>query len=305
MKHFFPKFKTLICAVSFTVLATAAIASTSHAEFLLTTASGVYQDTSGLVKVVVSSKAGAEGLFIMAGPNIPPQEFNLETTPKADSRHIFVRFDDQATPLSYTEVIIDSKSYKVSGNLTIKLGGVVAVSIDNNNPYLSVVTEGAASKGKPAILGFSGLTEVVRSTGPAAAILAANQLDKSIADIIKPYIVENGSLTLSGKATQTPTIGTYVKPDSDCLSPDAVVLTSAQLQQIQSSKSEEQRVIQLEQAIKASQKKSPIAGHLTLKAEQSSVILLDIRQKNVKELHPVIGTNSKRKVCVLSEIKVG
>ncbi len=293
-------FTTLIAAIL-----GASLAGQCSAEFLLTMASGIYQDTSGEVKVVVSSRAGAQGLFIMAGPSVGPQEFNLESTPKGEFKHLFIKFDEESQPPMYSQIIVGNRSYKVSGNLTLSLAGLATIGIDNNNPYLSIVTEGSAAKGKPSILGFSGLTEIVRGSGSAAAILAANQLDPEVALVIRPYVVTENELTLNGKPVSTPTVGTFIKADSECLNPSAVVLTSSQLAQIHSSKGEEQRVKALEQAIKESSKNSPLKGHLILKSDKSSVLLLDVSEKNVKEMHPVKGTFAKRRVCVLAEISVG
>jgi hypothetical protein len=296
--------KHTVCAV-IVVLLSAWLPNPCSGEFLLTMASGIYQDTSGQVKVVVSSRPGSQGLFVMAGPSIGPQEFNLESTPKGDFKHLFIKFDEEGQPPMYSQIIVGNRTYKVSGSLTLSLAGLVTMSIDNNNPYLSIVTEGSAARGKPSIVGFSGLTEVVRGSGSAAAILAANQLDPEVALVIRPYVVTENELTLNGKPVSTPTVGTFIKADSECLNPSAVVLTSAQLVQIHSSKGEEQRVRVLEQAIKESSKNSPLKGHLILKSDKSSVLLLDVAEKNVKEMHPVKGTSAKRRVCVLSEISVG
>jgi hypothetical protein len=268
-------------------------------------ATGVYQNVSGQVKVVVSSQPGATGLFVMVGPSINPQEFNLETTKPAGFTHVFIRFSEDLSPPGYSAVEIKGRNYKISGNLTLNLAGLATINIDNNNPYLTVVTEGAAAQGKPDILGFSGITEVIRGSGNTAAILAANQLDVEVAQVIRPYEVKGDELLLNGKQIVTPAVGTFIRPDSDCLKPTSVILTNVQVMQVQGAKTEDERLKILSAALKESQRSSPLKGHLVLKSEKNSVILLSVTDKNIKEMHPIKSGSLKKTVCVISDITLG
>lgn len=277
----------------------------SKADFLQTMATGVYQNVTGHVKVVVSSQPGAAGLFVMVGPPINPQEFNLEATPPTGYTHVFIRFSEDLTPPGYSSVEVKGKSYKISGNLTLNLSGLATINIDNNNPYLTVVTEGVAAHGKPDILGFSGITEVIRGSGNTAAILAANQLDVEVAQVIRPYEVKGDELLLNGKKIVAPAVGTFIRPDSECLKPTSVILTNVQVMQVQSAKSEDQRLKILSAALKESQRSSPLKGHLVLKSEKNSVILLSVTDKNIKEMHPIKSASLKKPVCVISDITLG
>ena len=274
------------------------------ADFLQTMASGVYQNVTGHVKVVVSSQPRASGIFVMVGPPINPQEFNLEATPPAGYTHVFIRFSDAAEPLGYSTVEIKGIVYKISGNLTLNLAGLATVNIDNNNPYLTVVTEGAAARGKPDILGFSGTTEVIRGSGPTAAILAANQLDVEVAQVIRPYEVKGDELLLNGRPITAPAVGTFIRPESDCLKPSSVILTNEQVLKVQGAKTEDERLKILSSALKESQKSSPLKGHLVLKSDKKSVILLSVIDKNIKEMHLIKNGSLKRPVCVISEISI-
>jgi len=272
------------------------------AEFILTRASGVYQHSNGTTKVILGSKNDAQGLFIMVGPPIPPQEFNLETTPPENTKHIFVKFDSQAQPPTYSEIVINDRVYKISGNLTINLGKT-SVGIDNNNPYLTVVTEGAANGDPSSIVGFSGLNEIVKGGGAVATILAANQLNPEVAKVIRPYSVENNELLLNGKPTTTPMVGTFVRPESECLKPSSVVLYGSDLSRITAAKGEEERIKLLNKFMTDAKKSNPLKQHLVLKADPKSVILLDVSEKNIHEMHEVKLTSSARqRICVISNI---
>ena len=273
----------------------------ARADFILTRASGVYQHASGTSKVIVGSRNDAQGIFVMAGAPIPPQEFNLETTPAEGVKHIFIRFDGQAQPPTYSEVVINDKVFKVSGNLTINLGKTF-IGIDNNNPYLTVVTEGATTGETPSIVGFSGLNEIVKGSGAVATILAANQLNPEVAKVILPYTVKNNELLLNEKPVTTPMVGTFVRPESECLKPGSVVLYSTDLNKITAAKSEEERIKLLEKLMADAKKSNPLHQHLVLKADPKSVILLDIREKNIHEMHEVKLKSTRQRICVVSDI---
>lgn len=271
------------------------------ADFILTRASGVYQHTNGSTKVIVGAKNDAQGIFVMVGNPVSPQEFNLETSPSDNVKHLFIRFDGQAQPPTYSEIIINDKAYKVSGNLTINLGKTF-VSIDNNNPYLTIVTEGT-QVGEPAsILGFSGLNEIVKGSGAVATILAANQLNPEVAKVILPYTTENDALLINGKPVTNPLIGTFIRPENECLQPTSLLLYREDLTRIVAAKSEEDRVQLLDKFIGAAKKSNPLKEHLVLKADQKSVILLDIRNKNIHEMHIVKLKSARQKICVITNI---
>lgn len=287
-----------------TSIVAAAVATgypSARAEFILTRASGVYQHSNGTSKVILGSKNDAQGIFVMVGAPIAPQEFNLETTPPDGIKHIFIRFDGQAQPPTYSEIIINDKVYKVSGNLTLSMGKTF-VSIDNNNPYLTVVTEGAHSGEPASIVGFSGLNEIVKGAGPIATILAANQLNPDVAKVILPYTVENNELQLNGKKVNTPVVGTFVRPENECLKPTSVVLYSTDLGKITSTKSEDERIQLLDKFMTEAKKTNPLSEHLVLKADPKSVILLNIRNKNVHEMHEVKLKSARQRICVISNI---
>ncbi len=273
----------------------------SSAEFILTRASGVYQHSNGSTKVILGTKNNAQGIFIMVGPAIAPQEFNLEKTPSENVRHIFVRFDAQAQPPTYSEIVINDTVYKISGSLTVNVGNTF-VGIDNNNPYLTVVTEGATNGEPASIIGFSGLNEIVKGSGAVATILAANQLNPEVAKVILPYTVDNNQLLLNGKPVTTPMIGTFVRPENVCLKPSSVVLYGSDLNKITAAKSENERIKLLDKFITDAKKSNPLHQHLVLKADPKSAILLELGEKNIHEMHQVKLKSARQRICVISDI---
>jgi hypothetical protein len=290
-----------LLASAVTVLARTPMAC---ADFILTRASGVYQHTNGATKVILGTKSNAQGLFIVDGPAVSPQEFNLETMSAQGAHHVFIKFDAQAQPPTYSEIIINDKIYKISGNLTLGIGQKTIVSVDNNNPYLTVVTEGSTPGEAPSLLGFSGINEIVKGTGSIAAILAANQLNPEVAKVIRPYLVENDELMLNGKPVTTPLVGTFIKPESECLKPNSVILLSSEVTKIQETKTEDEPLKLLDQFIKESKKGSRLQEYLVLRTDPKSVILLDIKEKNVREMHAMVPKATKQRICVISDIGV-
>jgi len=277
------------------------------AEFILTASSGVYQTDDGKTKVILSHRDGNQGIFVVHFQDgVAPQEFNPEAIPTTGVAHVFIRFSPNREH-QYSDVVIGPNSYKVNGNLNIWLtpNGSVSVNIDNMNPYVTVTQRDSSGRGD-AIIGFYGLTEVVRGKGNLAAILAANQLSPDLAKILKPYLASSEGLQLNGKIVQMPAIGLFVSREHECSKSAAGVsiLTLAQLKTIQQAKSEAQQAQALERFLKENQQKPPTQGHLVLRAETNGpMILLDIASKNISDMRSIKNNFSKNKICVVSPIQ--
>jgi len=278
-----------------------------RADFIMTMSSGVYQSTDGKTKVILSNAEGAQGIFVThLKDGVPPQEFNPEKIPAKDSNHVFIKFDPTSQN-QYSEVTISDRTYKVAGNLNLWLtpDGGVSVNIDNTNPYITITKREASGK-SDSLIGFYGMTEVVKGTGNLAAILSANQLSPDIAKIVKPYLIGQSGLTLNGKEVATPTIGIFVNRDHECTTSNAKVsvLTLAQLQSIQKAKVESQQAQLLEKFMRENRVKSPTQGYLVLRADRSGpMILLNVASKDIFDMRQIKNTFSDRKICVLSPIR--
>jgi hypothetical protein len=278
-----------------------------RADFIMTMSSGVYQSTDGKTKVILSNAEGAQGIFVThLKDGVPPQEFNPEKIPAKDSGHVFIKFDPTSQN-QYSEVTISDRTYKVAGNLNLWLtpDGGVSVNIDNTNPYITITKREASGK-SDSLIGFYGMTEVVKGTGNLAAILSANQLSPDIAKIVKPYLIGQSGLTLNGKEVATATIGIFVNRDHECTTSNAKVsvLTLAQLQSIQKAKVESQQAQLLEKFMRENRVKSPTQGYLVLRADRSGpMILLNVASKDIFDMRQIKNTFSDRRICVLSPIR--
>lgn len=303
--RFGPGIYRLIQAAALVLAFTTTSISAARADFIQTSSGGVYQSSDGRTKVIVGNNDGAQGIFVLYLKNpIAPQEFNAERIPTTDAAHLFVRFDPSAQ-LGYSEIVVGARAHKVVGNLTILLNeqGTVAVNIDNTNPYLSITSKGANNT-EDSILGFYGLTEVVKGTGNVASILTANQLNASMAKVIKPYLIKDDGLFLGDKPVATPNLGVFIKHEHECLLPTTSVITLAQLSSVQKTKPESQQGTLLEKYLKENQRVVPTKGHLVLRADQKApVIMLNIRDKNILDLRAIKNSVSSKKVCVLSPVQ--
>jgi hypothetical protein len=275
----------------------------SHAEFIQTMSSGVYQSTDGRTKVVLGNNDGAQGIFILQlKEGVSPQEFTIEKTPAQDAAHIFIKFDPSQEN-GYPEAIIGERSYIIAGNVTFLLGdGSTAVNIDNTNPYLTVTQRDAGKSGE-SVLGFYGMTPVVQGSGNLATILTANQLNPEIAHIIKPYIIKTNGVYLNDKPIEGQNLGIFVKRDHECLRSTTALLTLTQLKQIQAAHGEALQAKLIDQFLHDNVKSSPTKGHLVLRADPASpVVMLNIADKNVVDLRAIKNSFSARKICVLSPV---
>jgi len=274
-----------------------------RAEFIQTMSSGVYQSTDGRTKVVLGNNEGAQGIFVLQlKEGVSPQEFNIEKTPVQDTSHIFIKFDPSQEN-GYSEAIIGQRSYTIAGNATLLLGdGSTEVNIDNTNPYLTV-TQRDSGKAQESVLGFYGMTPVVQGSGNLATILTANQLNTDIAHVIKPYIIKPDGVFLNDKQIEAPNLGIFVKRDHECLRSSTAILTLGQLKQIQAAKGEALQAKLIDQFLHDNSKSSPTKGHLVLRADPASpVVMLSIADKNVVDLRAIKNSFSARKICVLSPV---
>lgn len=279
----------------------------AQVNFILTASSGVYQSSDGKTKVILGHKDGAQGIFVAHfSEGIAPQEFNPETAPAAGATSVFIRFDPSSEH-QYSEVIVAQRTYKALGNLNIWLTptGSVSVNIDNTNPYLTVTTRSEAGK-NDALVGFYGMTEVVKGVGNLATILSANQLSPELAKIIRPYTATSTGLQLNGKDVTNPSVGLFVSREHECARTGKAVaiLTLAQLKNIQAAKSETQQAQLLERFLKENREKPPTAGHLTLRAEKNGpMILLNVASKDIFDMRRIKNSLASRKtICVVSPI---
>jgi hypothetical protein len=80
------------------------------------------------------------------------------------------------------------------------------------------------------------------------------------------------------------------------------VLYGSDLNKITSAKGEEERIKLLDKFMTEAKKSNPLQQHLVLKADPKSVILLDISDKNIHEMHEVKLNSARQRICVISDI---
>jgi len=235
-----------------------------RAEFLKTVSGpsssvdAVYQNTNKRLKVIIS---GA-GLFILNGPPTDLQFFNPAHILNASALHAFVKFDKSSN--RYTALLAGRQRYRIKGSFTLLIDNV-RLTIDNNNPYLSiVVNDSMASKSEPDILGVRGLSVIVNMRGQSAvALLEANQFS-DYQEFIDPYVLENGRVSLKNKELESSSIGLALEaPISPCVKEDAILLNKDDILRIQRIKNEKARFLSLNAVLKEA-KNSPVWDNMLI-----------------------------------------
>lgn len=275
----------------------------AHAEFLRTRSSGVYQHSMGNTKVIVGARDSVQGIFVLSGPAVAPSEFSSESALSPDTEHLFIAFDSTTQPPRYSEVVMNDKRYRVHGNLKIRIGSRATVSIDNNNPYLTIVESGRIPEEADDIVGFLGTNEVVRGSGPVAAVLAANQLDDSGSGV-PVFTIVNHELTANGSPVKEAELGAPVAFTHECLSGASVVLAAEDLLAIDEERNEELKMRAFKEAVESAKGRSRLSQYLVLKGDSSAVLLLDVVSKAVRVMQVQSPTALRQKVCVLSKLPV-
>ncbi len=273
--------------------------------------SGMYQSTDGLLSAIVSQNEGEQGIFFfLADEPIGVQEYNPAQLSLDSGRHVFIQFNPSLDS-PYHMIRIGQHSYKVHGNLTLWLDrtGNTRIDIDNSNPYLTLIHNDSSDKTE-AIVGFYGITEVIRGAGEMSAILAANQLNPKIASIIKPYTLGDKALLLNNRPVQRPTIGLSIERNHTCLSRNTLLIRDEQLKIVQKENNPGLKAKLLSDALEANLQNSPLRGQLILRSfsdkEQNQVITLDIATKDVTQISPLskqIEMNGKQHpACLISPL---
>jgi hypothetical protein len=271
--------------------------------FIQTGSHGVYQTADGKLKIIVSGNPDALGLFIVYYESgIPLQEFNPEKLPSKGAIHMFLRFNPAAEH-PFHEIQMGEKVYKIGGNFSIMAGadGNVHIDVDNLSSYATIRYQ---ERSEEQIIGFYGLTEVIKGQGDISAVVAANQLDSNTKKLIRPYVARDGQLWFSGNQSRAVdnNVGVYIKRDNPCLKADVVTMTTDQLQKVRNGKDEFERGKLLSQYLQNNNKASPTRGTIIIKADKREAFLLDITTKDILHLKPIAGLSSKQKICILKPV---
>jgi hypothetical protein len=314
-------------------------AETSKAEIIQTSA-GVLQSSDRRAKLIISHRV--PGIFILLGSPIDLQIFDpaqIElpagglnasgagtssssqgAAVKGDSvTHLFVEYSPQLD--RYTALHVGERSFRIRGGFSLHsdLGGQrLRVTVDNNNPYLSVVYEplentgvspspedgSAVSLKEPSIVGFRGIQTVVNKSGLRyVALLEANQFNQ-FKGLIEPYGLHSGVLTLKGKEYSGSSIGVELEPQKNlCLTKGSSLIYQTQLSAIKGSSNREAALKELEGLLKASPSKDPFKGVLLLRINPTEILGLDYNKERVITVRPL--PKAKQSICLVEEIPLG
>jgi hypothetical protein len=271
----------------------------THAEFLVTHPGAIYQEARGEVKVIVSQSDETQGLFVMAGPAIAPAEFHFESPKSGETNSVFIHFNSQVNPPRYDRLTINKQTFLIDGNLSLDLGRGATLTVDNNNPYLTIESISADKTIQSSLIGFSGVNEVVRAADSLATVFSANQ---SMDDTEQAYSVNEGQLLLNGEVVSAQSVGRFVRLRNECLNTGSIVLHTTDILKLQHTKAENQRVELLQELINKARADSPLKKYITLSAEPAYVILFNVETSGVYRMKPMVPKGIQQKVCVLQEI---
>ena len=261
----------------------------------LQTSPGVYQSPTGSEKLVVSYSL--PGIFVITGKPMDLQLFDPAHLKKQNHKHIFIEYDSQFA--RYSTLWIGDRQYQIKGNFTLEMGGT-RISVDNNNPYLSIVADKDSN-----IIGFRGLESVVNLNGEAAvALLEANQFNQQN-KAIAPYLWESGQLKLQGATLKRPSVGLSILPERNpCLAKTRVVyLTAAEINGLKQSSNEE-RLKKLDQKLKEQLSQNPLQKLLLVRISKDSIVALNYKDGSVMLIKPLRHKYAEAVVCVANEAQL-
>jgi hypothetical protein len=288
-------FMSLIWFFCLVLFAGASLPCSARAEFLKTSP-GVYQNQSGMEKIIVSY--AVPGIFVISGPPVDLQLFDPGQLSTKSSFHAFLEYSPQND--SYTALIVGPERYKINGNFTLDMGRI-RLAVDNNNPYLSIVVEKES-----AILGFRGLEPVVNLSGETSvAFLEANQFNP-YGDAIAPYALADGRLLLRGAAIQRDSIGLKLDPPRNpCLDRNKVIyIDQDEIERIKKITDNAERLKRLGQKLNENKNYNPLAESLLAGITKDSLVALNYQDGSVKSIKPMKNKFAKTTICVVDQLEL-
>lgn len=295
------RFFALLLASGLSLFASAAEAI-DQIKFLQT-APRVFQDTTLTTKIIVSSDV--PGLLVVVGEPTEVQQFHPAYVRRGEkTQSFFIGFNEKNN--NYTELFVGSKSYRLNakGFFSAELGST-RISVDNSNPYLSIVREDPDNKKAPAIIGFRGLSVVVNSSGnEVVALLEANQLS-GLQGVVKPYQVVESGLMLAKSPVRTNLIG--VAPQevrNKCLDSEKVVfLDESDRQAIKAASKQEQLKLLAQIVGRDEGARTPFENSIILRITKDQIIALDY-QRALAQVIRDMKSNSPYVLCSVTKIEL-
>ena len=274
-----------------------------HAEFL-ETSPNVFQHVNGKYKIIITSS----GIFAIQTQKIDPKNFSTKdlTKDKVISS-CFIRYS--AEDNRYQELYINNTLYMIDGTFNLKLGDL-SINVDELNTYISfVVYDKEVNESEQGILGVIGTSVVTNTTGSAfVALLEANLLSANDKNSTLVYTIDKNLLKKDNKEVQEGAkIGVKIDKTgfkNSCIADDAVILDTRDLELVKKyGASKNTKAI--EDLFNSKKSKDIVKDLLIIRVEDSSVILLDYINANVK-IAKKLGESSisNKTLCVIKNIDI-
>lgn len=265
----------------------------AHAEFIKTSAH-VYQAADQKGRVIVSQRV--PGLYFTSSVTpVDIQQFDPEKLMNKDSDDVFVQFDP--TINKYTSLFVREKQFKINGSFVMNIGSL-KVTIDNQNPYCSIISEPEKDV-PPSVLGFHGTLEVVNAQGQeAVALFEANQLSEH-KSLIKPYYVKGGALLVGDAPVTNSFVGVVMQDKSPCLAGDAVVLDEATTATWSSLDAGGKKAV----LGKLKGKRNPLLKLLRMRTTKDSILAFDYLRGTMKSIK-VLPDAAPATVCGIAPLEI-
>lgn len=290
--------KNLIIFIFFLIFSTLSV----HAEFL-ETSPNVFQHINGEYKIVITN----DGVFAAQTKKIDVTNFKTHDLTKDNViSSCFLRYN--ADLKRFEELLVNGKLYLIDGSLNIKLGKL-AINVDELNTYASfVVYDKDTDDSAQGILGVIGTSVVTNTTGSAfVALLEANSFSSDNTDnkIFSYDIVNNNLYHNKKELEEGQNIGKKfdrTKFTKGCLADNAVIVDSKDLSEIKKLGAKKDKHA-IENIFNSRKSKDIVKDLLIIRVEDSSVILLDYINAEVKIAKILGETNSSNKtLCLIKNI---
>jgi hypothetical protein len=269
------------------------VACNANAEFIKTSAH-VYQAADQKGRVIVSQRV--PGLYFTSSATpIDIQQFDPTKLMNKGSDDVFVQFDP--TINKYTSLVVREKQFKINGSFVMNVGAL-KVTIDNQNPYCSIISEPEKDV-PPSVLGFHGTLEVVNAQGQeAVALFEANQLSEH-KSLIKPYYVKEGALLVGDAPVTNSFVGVVMHDKSACLVGDAIVLDEATTTAWPSLDAAGRKAV----LGKLKGKRNPLLKLLRMRTTKDSILAFDYLRGTMKSVK-VLPDSAPRTICGIAPLEI-
>jgi hypothetical protein len=290
----FPRL-ALVAALTLGSVLSLLLPAKSCAEFIRTRPL-VYQSRDGHAKIIVSESV--PGVFVSWGPAMPVQEFDPVALGESATQHLFIAFDGALQ--RFHQVMIGRRTLHIAGSFSVHIGEL-QLTLGGEEAYLTI--SHGKDQGAPGIVGFRGTDELFNASGFAAiTLLEANQLSE-FRDLIKPYALSDGLLTLDGKTFGGSVLGVKPPVSNICLTKEAIILDEHDLEAASAAPNPAAGRRYLTQAISRARSHNPLRNSALLRITATELLTIDAQDKRIRVISERKGQGSNR-TCISRTLKL-